>query len=118
MFSEVIEKMSVEILDKIKEQTAVLSKQEKSALANYLLNQTKEDNLKKSVNEEMQRRQLEWLKANREKYAGQYVALDGETLVGQGATIKEAKKQAKQNGAENPFLIRVFSEETIVSAGL
>ena len=110
--------MSVEALDKIKEQTAALSNQEKSALANYLLNQTKEANPKGNGNEETQRRQLEWLKANREKYAGQYVALDGENLVGHGATMKEAKEQAKQNGAENPFLIRVFFEETIVSAGL
>ena len=110
--------MSVEVLDEIKKRTAILSNQEKSALANYLLKQTKEASPKNNVNEEMQHRQLEWLKANREKYAGQYVALDGETLVGHGATMKEAKEQANQNGAENPFLIRVFSEETIVPAGL
>ena len=33
--------MSVEVLDKIKKQTAVLSNQEKSALANYLLKANK-----------------------------------------------------------------------------
>ncbi len=110
--------MSVEVLDKIKKQTAVLSDLEKSALANYLLEETRKKIFVKTEDEETKNFQLEWLKANREQYAGKYVALNGDILVGCGATIKEAKEQAQQNGAENPFLIRVFSEETIVSAGL
>lgn len=110
--------MSVEILDRIKKQAAVLSDQEKSALANYLLEETKKKSFVKHEDKETKNRQLEWLKANREKYAGKYVALDGDVLVGHGATLREASEKAKQNGAENPFLIRVFSEETIVSAGL
>ncbi len=57
-------------------------------------------------------------KNNREKYAGQYVALDGDRLVGHGATICEANEQAKQNGVKSVFLMRVYSEETTVSAGL
>lgn len=110
--------MSVEIMDSIKKQAAVLTDQEKTALAKYLLEQSKNENSAKIENDETKHRQLEWLKKNREKYAGQYVALDGETLVGHGTTIREASEQAKQNGAENPFLIRVFSEESVVSAGL
>jgi len=76
--------------------------------------------LEKSADEEkaMRQSQIEWLKAHRDEYAGQYVALDGDVLVGHGATIREAHEQAKQNGAENPFLTRVFAEETILSAGL
>ncbi len=114
--------MSVEALDSIKKQSAVLTKQEKFVLANYLLEQTKEkaetENGKNIEDDEVKRRQLEWLKKNREKYAGQYVALDGDRLVGHGATIREANEQAKKNGVKNPFLVRVFSEEIIVSAGL
>lgn len=60
---------------------------------------------------------MNWLKANREKYAGQYVALNGDKLVGKGKTIREAHEQAKQNGIEKPFLVRVSSENEILSGG-
>jgi len=112
--------MSAEALDSIKKQMAVLTKQEKFVLANYLLAQAKAEteNGKNIEDDEAKRRQLEWLKTNREKYAGQYVALDGDKLVGHGATIREAHEQAKQNGVKSAFLVRVFAEETTVSAGL
>lgn len=60
---------------------------------------------------------MEWLKVNREEFAGQYVALDGGKLVGTGKTIREADEQAKQNGVEKPFLVRVSSENEILSGG-
>ena len=112
--------MSIETLDSIKKQMAVLTKQEKFVLANYLLEQTKveTENGKNIEDDEVKHRQLEWLKNNREKYAGQYVALDGDKLVGHGATIREAHERAKQNGVKSAFLVRVFAEETTVSAGL
>ncbi len=62
--------------------------------------------------------QMYWLKKHRDEYAGQYVALDGDVLVGHGATIREAHEQAKQNGVNDPFLTRIFSEETVLSGGL
>lgn len=62
-------------------------------------------------------RRLEWLKAHREQYAGQYVALDGDMLVGHGRTIREAHEQAKENGVENPFLVRLTSESEVLFAG-
>ncbi len=62
-------------------------------------------------------RRLEWLKAHREEYAGQYVALSGDKLVGHGSKISEAREQALANGVENPFLIRLESIETILPAG-
>ncbi len=113
--------MSAEMLDSIKKQVAVLTTQEKIVLANYLLEQTKEEAEMENGNnieDDAQRRQLEWLKTNREKYAGQYVALDGDRLVGHGATIREANEQSKHSGVKNAFLVRVFAEETTVSAGL
>lgn len=64
------------------------------------------------------RRRLEWLKAHREEYAGLYVALDGDKLVGQGATMREAREQAIENGVDNPFLVRLDSENTVLPAGL
>lgn len=52
---------------------------------------------------------LAWLKAHREEYAGQYVALDGDRLVGNAATIREAREQARQHGVEHPFLTHISS---------
>ena len=110
--------MSTEILDSLKKQSSNLSPQEKSALAKFLLEQAKQENVENLESDKTKQLQLEWLKENREKYDGQYVALDGNRLVGYGKTLREAAERAKQNGAKNPFLIRVFSEETVVSAGL
>ena len=67
--------------------------------------------------DEIRRRRMEWLKSHREEYAGQYVALAGDVLVGHGATIREAHEQAKQNAVENPFLVRLTSESEVLFAG-
>ena len=67
--------------------------------------------------EQIRQRRLEWLKLHREEFAGQYVALDGEVLVGHGATIREAHQQAKEKGVENPFLVRLTSESEVLFAG-
>ena len=67
--------------------------------------------------DETRLRRLEWLKAHREEYAGQYVALAGDVLVGHGVTIREAHEQAKQQGVENPFLVRLTSESEVLFAG-
>ena len=66
---------------------------------------------------QMRERRLEWLKAHREEYADQYVALDGDVLVGHGPTIREAHEQARHKGVENPFLVRLTSESEVLFAG-
>lgn len=63
-------------------------------------------------------RQLEWLKANRDEYAGKYVALDGDVLIAAAETMKEIKEKLNGNDYQNIFIIKVFAEETTVSAGL
>ena len=74
-------------------------------------------NAGRSTDEDMRQRRLQWLKSYREKYAGQYVALDGDVLVGHGRTIREAHDQAKERGGRQPFLIRVSSETEVLFAG-
>lgn len=61
-------------------------------------------------------RQLEWLKANRDKYAGKYVALDGDNLIAYAETLVKIREQVK--GQKNLFIVKVFAEETTISAGL
>lgn len=70
------------------------------------------------VEKDVKVRQLEWLKANRDKYAGKYVALDGDVLLAHAETMKEIREQTNGNDAKNIFIVKVFAEETIVSAGL
>jgi len=66
---------------------------------------------------DIRNKRIEWLKANREEYARQYAALDGGKLVEVGKTIREADEQAKQNGVNKPFLVRVSSKNEILSGG-
>src|SRR2546430_2747909 len=62
-------------------------------------------------------RRLDWLKVHREEYAGQYIAMAGDVLVGHGRTIREAHERAKENGVEHPFLVRLTSESEVLLAG-
>lgn len=63
-------------------------------------------------------RQLEWLKANRDKYAGQYVALDADVLIAHAETIKEIRQQLQGRDDSDIFIVKVYAEETVLSAGL
>jgi len=47
---------------------------------------------------------LRWLHENREKYSGQWVALDGNRLIASGPTAKEVYSKAKAKGVEIPFV--------------
>ncbi|MDQ3087640.1 MAG: DUF5678 domain-containing protein [Acidobacteriota bacterium] len=114
--------MSVKLLDSIKQQANRLSPKEKNQLANYLLQETKisvekDLGLHGETEEETRAARMKWLKANSEQYAGMYVALDGGKLVGAGKTIREADEQAKQKGVNKSFLVRVSSENEILSGG-
>jgi hypothetical protein len=55
---------------------------------------------------------LRWLHENREKYSGQWVALDGDRLIASGATAKEVYSEAKAEGVEIPFVELVTERES------
>lgn len=63
-------------------------------------------------------RQLEWLKANRDEYAGQYVALEADVLIAHAETMKEVRRQLQGKDASDIFIVKVYAEETVLSAGL
>ena len=54
---------------------------------------------------------LRWLHENREKYSGQWVALDGDRLVASGPTAKEVYSKAKAEGVETPFVELLTQQE-------
>jgi hypothetical protein len=55
---------------------------------------------------------LKWLDENREKYSGQWVALDGDRLIASGPTAKEVYSKAKAEGIEIPFVELVTERES------
>lgn len=112
--------MSVE-LESLKHQIAALPLQEKAQLAAFLTEQLQQSvappTAQGAGDDEIRRRRLAWIKAHREEYAGQYVALDGDVLIGAGRTIREADEQARDMGIKHPFLVRITSEHETLSAG-
>ncbi len=113
--------MQPKTLIQLKQQIVLLNETEKRNLADFLADESRNgDETQVSLfvsDEESRSRQLEWLKANREKFAGKYVALVGDQLVGEGGTIREAREKALENGFRNSFLTRVYSETDVPFGG-
>lgn len=55
---------------------------------------------------------LRWMHENREKYSGQWVALDGDRLIASGSTAKEVYSKAKAEGVKIPFVELVTEGES------
>lgn len=60
---------------------------------------------------------LRWLHENRDKYSGQWVALDGDRSIASGPTAKEVYSKAKAEGVEIPFVELVTDPEPVPSTG-
>lgn len=58
-----------------------------------------------AAEKERRRVQMEWLKANREKYGGQYVVLDGATLLGVAKNYPAGRQIAKQANVPAAFVV-------------
>lgn len=50
---------------------------------------------------------MSWLTEHRDKYAGQWVALDGDRLLGHGYNLKEVIDAAEKAGVKDALLIDV-----------
>ncbi len=102
--------MSVEIINSIKKQVEVLTSQEKFDLANYLLEGAQKtesvngENGKSDIAEDVRLKRMNWLKANRKKYGGQYVVLDGDKFLGAATNFSEGKKVAADAGVPDAFV--------------
>ena len=53
-----------------------------------------------------------WLRENRHRYEGMYVAIENGKLVGKGKNFREADKDAKKNGSRKPFITYVFPADS------
>lgn len=111
--------MQTETLTQIKQQIILLDEDSKKDLAEFLAEklESKNESISTAASDEERQSQIEWLKLNREKYAGKYVALQGNELVGEGKTLREAHEKAKEKGFQNPFLTFVYSENDVPFGG-
>ncbi len=105
-------------LEQAIEIVSTLPSKDRENLRKWLERQDQGENSIKTVNQ----KRMDWVKANREKYARQYVALienkEGEIeLVGAGKTHKEAKEKAIKNGAANSFITFFYSENDVPFGG-
>jgi hypothetical protein len=61
--------------------------------------------------EERFQKSVKWLSENREKYAGQWVALDGDRLISHGTNGKEVHAAAVAAGVVVPILEHIVEEK-------
>lgn len=61
--------------------------------------------------------EVAWLQKHRDEYAGQWIALDGETLVASGDDLKEVASVARRLGAADALMIRVEPNDALPFAG-
>lgn len=111
--------MQTETLTHIKQQIVLLDEEAKQDLVEFLAEELRGEHKTptQTFSDEERQSQLEWIKDNREKYAGKYVALAGNELVGEGKTLREANEKAKAKGFRNPFLTFVYSENDVLFGG-
>lgn len=116
--------MAVSELELIKQQTIVLSVNEKIDLAEYLLEQAKKDKqVASSANGQMggpdldRREEYEWLRLHRDEYPGQYVALLGDRLVAHAGTLGELHRLVRDSGVKRPLFVRVESPDELPFGG-
>jgi hypothetical protein len=58
----------------------------------------------------LETQELDWVSTHQdelEPYAGKWVAILGEVIIGVGNTAQEALESARQKSAQTPFLIKV-----------
>lgn len=101
-------------LDTLKQQIANLSRPEQLELSQFLARQVAQDTKQPAHSPESEKRErdrqlrAEWLKLNSAKYAGLYVALDGDRLLGTGKNYPEAYEAAKQAGVKTAYVDYVY----------
>ncbi len=61
--------------------------------------------------------ELNWLKAHRSEYIGQWVALDGERLIAHGVDARKVYQAAREAGLLSPFVEQVLPTDDLPFGG-
>ncbi len=59
----------------------------------------------------------EWLRQHSEEFAGQWVALDGDSLLSHGCDAFAVRDEARSKGVERPLMVHIPEEPNLPSAG-
>ena len=89
-------------LEQIIDEARALSPAEKLKLRRVL-----DRELERSVQAQSRSVESTWVERNRDKYLGQWVALEGETLVAHGANAREVYLAARQAGITGPYIVHI-----------
>jgi hypothetical protein len=119
--------MSVERLEIIKQQIIALSRQEQVELSRFLAEQMSKDKVPpvtgpaqsniEVANETRRVRNMEWMKANDQKFGGQYIALVNGSLVATGRTLREARAASRAAGKPNAFITYLPKPDEALETG-
>ncbi len=102
------------VLDEIVEKVPALTSEERRELIQLLQEEEKKAEQTGGKNPSPN---IEWLKAHRGEYAGNYVALYEGELIAFGKTIKEADTKAKAKGYKKTLLHYIPAKGEIVWGG-
>lgn len=58
-----------------------------------------------------------WIEAHRDEFLDQWVALDGGRLISHGADAKTVYDEAREQGINCPYLVRVSQKQEAVMGG-
>ena len=107
--------MSTAVLDEIVEKANTLNTEERRELIRRL-GET-EPKRKTNGKKGYVHPNTTWIKENKHKYAGNYVALKDGELVAYGRTIKEADLAAKAKGVNDPLLHYILPKDYLPWGG-
>lgn len=111
------------MLNQIKQQSVLLSLTEKQDLANFLAEQLHENS---SASEsatngvepnKLRIREREWIEEHRAEFAGEWVALDGDTLLSHGLDGRQVYADARAKGVRVPFVVHLESLDEMPFGG-
>jgi hypothetical protein len=89
-------------LEQIIDEVRALSPAEK-----LKLRQTLDLELERAAPAQSRAIESNWAERHRDKYLGQWVALEGDTLIAQGANAREVYLAARQAGIASPYIVHI-----------
>lgn len=103
--------MEKNLLHEIKQKVVLLPPKDQLELADFLT-----ENARREISDhsfanqgvdKLRRREQEWIEKNRDKYAGQWIALDGDNLLSFGRDGRKVYIEAKSKGVKVPFVVHL-----------
>lgn len=104
-------------LNDFKQHILVLPLRDKQELAVFLLRHVMEERMKSMPAERNFKAEMQWISENREKYRGQFVALDGGRLLAHGPDELQVIREANLAGVKTPFTSYIETEAEEFSIG-